>query len=223
MILSNLKYVKKIAYNFNLDSLSFMDRDDLISIGIIGLIDAVMTYDETKNMKFKNYAMFKIKGAIIDELRKNSLIPVNKYKLIKEYLNCLDELKKEKAQDLTKLNIAKKMNINVKEIEKIESNLSFINMISIEETIESENYEIRSNELTPEEHYFKKKELSVLNRSLEYLTKKEKEILYLYYFKGLSLKEIGMKMNLTEGRISQINKKMLNNLRNIYKQNYDSN
>ncbi|MCL2323940.1 MAG: sigma-70 family RNA polymerase sigma factor, partial [Oscillospiraceae bacterium] len=220
---SNLKYVKEIAYNFKLDSLSSMDRDDLISIGIIGLIDAVMTYDETKSMKFKNYAMLKIKGAMIDELRKNSLIPGYKYKLIKEYLNCLDDLKKGKAQDLTKLNIAKRMNLSVKEIEKIESNLSFINMISIEEIIESENFEIKSNELTPEEHYFKKRELSFLSKSLESLTKKEKEVLYLYYFKGLSLKEIGIRMDLTEGRISQINKKMLNNLRKLYEENYDSN
>ncbi len=226
IIISNLKYVKNIAYNFKLDTLSFMDYDDLMSIGIIGLVNAVITYDETKNMKFKNYALLKIKGAIIDEFRKGSLIPINKYNQIKLYFNSIEELKKEGSLSLSKSNISKKMNISIKEVEQIESNIYFINTVSldyIKNEDENSFYNIKGNELTPEEHYFKKYELTFLNKALRSLHKNEKEVIYLYYFMGLNLKEIGTKLNLSEGRISQINKKALNNLKKIYKESYESN
>lgn len=227
IIISNLKYVKNIAYQFKIDSLSHMDYDDLMSIGVIGLINAVMTYDDTKNMKFKNYAQLKIKGSIIDELRKSNYVPKNKYELIKKYFECIQDLKSEGYRNLSKLIISKKMNMSVKEVEKIERNISFINVFSIEEIFSEENdsgiYDIKSDELSPEEHYFKKNEISILKKAINSLNHNERKVICLYYFANMNLKEIGKRMCLTEGRVSQINRKALNNLRNIYKESFDGN
>ena len=227
IIISNLKYVKNIAYQFKIDSLSHIDYDDLISIGVIGLINAVMTYDDTKKMKFKNYAQLKIKGAIIDELRKSNYVPKNKYELINQYFECIQDLKNEGYHNLSKSIISNKMNISIKEVEKIERNISFINVFSIEETFSKENdsgiHDIRSNELSPEEYYFKKNEISILNKAINFLNDNERKVIYLYYFANMNLKEIGKRIGLSEGRVSQINKKALNNLKNIYKENFGSN
>lgn len=201
-----------------------LSKEDLVSAGVIGLIEAYHRYDPSKNVKFKTYAEFRIKGAMLDEIRKLDIIP----RSVKNKINDFEEKLKKLYQELGRMpkdeEIAKAMDLTLEEYYKFLESIKGVTFIDIESfkqkmpELEEENLlELIAGDKKedPFEKYALKELQEKLTEALEYLTEKERLVLALYYHEGLTMKEIAKVLDYTESRISQIHNQAILKLRSI--------
>ncbi|MCX8041135.1 MAG: FliA/WhiG family RNA polymerase sigma factor [Thermodesulfobacteriaceae bacterium] len=201
-----------------------LSKEDLISAGIIGLIEAYRRYDPSKRVKFRTYAEYRIKGAILDEIRKVGIIP----RSIKEKANQLEEKIKELFSQLGRMpeeeEIAQEMNISLDDYYKMLENIKGITFIDLEtlkqrvSDISEEdvlNFLAGSEKDSPHEIYALKELQEQLEKALELLSEKERLVLALYYYEDLTMKEISKILGYTESRISQIHNQAILKLRSL--------
>lgn len=212
IILEYINLVKIISgrlYNYYGANIEY---DDLMSYGVIGLIDAIGKYDYTKNIKFQTYASVRIRGAIIDEIRNLDWIPRSirqKSKLMKDtYSKLENRLGREPSVN----EIGNELGKKDEEILKMLEETNIFNLVSLEEEL-SENLKIQikdiSTDINPEESLLKKDIIKNLEFALDTLNEREKLIINLYYYEELTYKEIGKVLNISESRISQIHSKAI--------------
>lgn len=132
LIKKNIPLVKYIASKVIIGKNKYLEYEDLISYGMIGLIDAINKFDDTKGMKFSTYAAIRINGSIIDEIRRNSPISKRAIDKLNKYNKVVEELQKELLRDPSDDEIAVKMGISLKELSDIESYVNYISMMSLE-------------------------------------------------------------------------------------------
>ena len=196
---------------------SKIEYDDLIGFGIIGLIDSIEKYDINKNIKFETYAQIRIKGSIIDNIRKLDWIPRSLRKKSKEIQQGLQILENKLGRMPSNEELAKFLNIPLKEVEYILADTVNFNTTSLEELIlsQSECY-INSyrEKITPENMLEKKEIKKILGDIIDELSEKQKLVISLYYYEEMTYKEIGTIMKLSESRISQIHSKAILNIKN---------
>jgi len=208
-----VKIVAGRMYNFYGSKIEF---DDLVGYGVLGLIDSIDKYDIDKNVKFETYAQIRIRGAIIDNIRKVDWIPRSLRKKSRDIQKAMSELEIKKNQYPTNLELAKHLNIPIEELENTLASVSTFNVVSLEEFL-SENgecsfsYEYNNN--TPENILEKNEMKKALYDAIDYLPEKEKLVISLYYYNELTYKEIGQILNLSESRISQIHSKAILNIK----------
>ncbi|PMP65327.1 MAG: FliA/WhiG family RNA polymerase sigma factor [Thermodesulfobacterium geofontis] len=202
-----------------------LNKEDLVSAGVIGLIEAYHRYDPSKNVRFKTYAEFRIKGAMLDEIRKLDIIP----RSVKSKINDFEEKLRKLYQELGRMpkdeEIAEFMEITLEEYYKFLESIKGITFIDIESfkqrfpELEEENLfdflaKVDEKE-DPFERYALKELQEKLEKALECLSEKERLVLALYYYEGLTMKEIAKILDYTESRISQIHNKAILKLRSI--------
>ncbi|OPJ57115.1 sigma-70 family RNA polymerase sigma factor [Alkalithermobacter paradoxus] len=212
LILQYLSLVKIIAgrlYNYYGSNVEY---DDLVSYGIIGLIDAIQKYDCSKNIKFETYASVRIRGAIIDEIRNLDWIPRSvrqKSKLLKDAYSKL-EMTLGRTPNVSE--ISKEINKTEDEVLKLLEDTNVYNVISLEEQI-NDNLKIQikddSINSNPEESLLEKDTIDNLKKAIKGLTEREQLIINLYYYEGLTYKEIANILNISESRISQIHSRSI--------------
>jgi len=208
-----VKIVAGRMYNFYGSKIEF---DDLVGYGVLGLIDSIDKYDIDKNVKFETYAQIRIRGTIIDNIRKVDWIPRSLRKKSRDIQKAMSELEIKKNQYPTNLELAKHLNIPIEELENTLASVSTFNVVSLEEFL-SENgecsfsYEYNNN--TPENILEKNEMKKALYDAIDYLPEKEKLVISLYYYNELTYKEIGQILNLSESRISQIHSKAILNIK----------
>jgi len=212
IILEYINLVKIISgrlYNYYGANIEY---DDLMSYGVIGLIDAIGKYDYTKNIKFQTYASVRIRGAIIDEIRNLDWIPRSirqKSKLMKDTYS---KLENRLGREPSIKEIGNELGKKDEEILKILEETNIYNLVSLEEEL-SENLKIQikdiSTDINPEESLLKKDIIKNLELALDTLNEREKLIINLYYYEELTYKEIGKVLNISESRISQIHSKAI--------------
>lgn len=210
IVLQYMDLVKKIVLRFKGSYNGFGQMDDMINQGIIALIDAVEKFRPELGNKFETYASLKIRGAIIDFMRKQDWVPRNQRSLAKELDDVYSELYTKNGKEPTKEEIAEKMEISVEHLEKILQQRHNSVILSYEETIEEKMAVAmpltinKSEGKSPEDEVLYEELKSKLTEAIEQLNEKEKLVVSLYYYENLKLREIAEIMNITESRVSQI-------------------
>ncbi len=216
MIIEKYSYlVKIIALKLRGIYQQYGDVDDIVNEGIIALIDVIEKYDITRNTKFETYASIRIRGSIIDYVRKQDWIPrkvKNDYKVVKE---AEDELSNKLGRAPNEIEIATHLNMDIKDYNQIVNNAYGASMVSFEELLGEANVhekEISSGDEPPEQELESKELYKTLMDSVENLNEKEKLVISLYYKEELKLKEIADIMNISNSRVSQIHTSALQKL-----------
>ncbi len=192
---------------------------DLVGIGVIGLIKAVESFDAAKDVKFETYATHKIRGAILDDLREQDWIPRSIRQKAKMVRNAYAELEKEIGRTPYDNEVAEHLNLKPAEFEDILSEVAPTTIVSLNETL-SDNYgELTDTSLidtledktveNPLDRLGLEETKKTLAEALLSLPENERQVIALYHYEEMTLKEIGVAMNLTESRVSQIHSKAM--------------
>lgn len=218
LIMEYAPLVKYVAGRLNIYLGQSVEYEDLVSYGVFGLIDAIEKFDFKKGVKFETYASLRIRGSIIDNIRKLDWVPRSLRQKNKEIEKIIMELETELGRTATDEELAQKMNISIEELHEIYKKTNLISLISLDEYIEQNNDYNISSEKSPAteqpESYIEKQELKrILKESIEKLPEREQKILFLYYFEELTLKEISSIMGVSESRISQLHTKAITRLK----------
>ncbi|NVL89379.1 MAG: FliA/WhiG family RNA polymerase sigma factor [Desulfobacterales bacterium] len=196
--------------------------DDLISAGIMGLLDAIEKFDPGREVKFKTYAEFRIKGAILDELRSMDWIPRSIRKKVREMERAINAVEQRLSRPAEDSEIAEQMGIDLEAYYDTLDKARGIDLLSLDRNIDShkDNPESKRSyknlirgDYDPGDHVMTRELNEVIANGIRELAEKEQLVLSLYYYNGLTLKEIGEVMGLTESRISQIHTKAVIRLR----------
>jgi len=195
-----------------------VEYDDLVGYGTFGLIDAIDKYDFDKGVKFETYASVRIRGAILDQIRKMDWIPRTLRQKQKKVDAAYKKIELETGRPATDEEIARELEITVDELDDWQSQTKVSNLISLDDYMEQgeTKVEIASSEdyVQPEKVVEQQALKQILIDALELLTEKEKKVIVFYYYEELTLKEISSILEVTESRVSQLHTKALQKLRN---------
>jgi RNA polymerase sigma factor for flagellar operon FliA len=199
-----------------------VEFDDLVGFGSIGLLDAIDKYDPERGVKFKTYAVTRIRGAIFDELRQIDWVPRSVRKKAKELEETVANLESQMGRTATDQEIASSMGLDDEEYSKTVMKISATSIVSLNEVWsgvdENEKNSIGDTiespiSLHPDVMVEKEEIRRVIIDAIKELPEKEKQILVLYWYEDLTLKEIGEVMKVTESRVSQLHSKAMLRLR----------
>lgn len=206
-----LQLVKIVCGRLAVSLPPHLDRDDLLSSGFFGLLDAIDRFDVTRNIKFETYAGVRIRGAILDYLRSKDWIPVTMRQRIRKYEQTVCRLENELGRAATDAEVAAALEISVEELQTLISQCNSATIIPLEEYLKTDVAEAVDTNPANSTEFFELKE--TLAKAIERLPQKERTVISLYYYEELTLKEIAMIMNLSEARISQMHTKAIFRMR----------
>jgi RNA polymerase sigma factor for flagellar operon FliA len=215
-----LHLVKYVAGRISVNLPPNVELNDLINDGILGLIDAIEKYDDARGVKFETYAITRINGAILDALRSLDWVPRAVRQRARELERAHQELEVEFGRVPTEDELGAKLGISPKELDALMQRIRGTSVLSLEEYLPNERgYEIplvdtlkdADNDVTSA---VEAREIrSALVRAVEELPPQERTVISLYYFEGLTLKEIKGNLNVSESRVSQIHAQAVIHLR----------
>ena len=217
-ILKHIHLVEKIAQKISYTLPKHVDSDDLLHVGMVGLIEAVDRYDETRGIPFKSYAELRIRGAMLDSLRKLDWAPRSVRRMYKEIQKAHRYLSKQYGSPATYSDVAQFLQMNVSDVERILRDATSTHMLSLSKPIGRESDTsigemIPSKGETPIDEILQMESCTHLQQGIEQLEERERTVIELYYYKGLKLREIGEEMGVTESRVCQIRAAAIRNLR----------
>ena len=205
-----LPMVNLIAGRLAISLPAHIERDDLISSGFFGLLDAVDRYDVSRGNKFETYAGTRIRGSMLDYLRSKDWIPISLRARIKEYEKAVARLESTLGRVPTDDETAEELGISVQDLHRIEMEINVSTVVPLEDYLRQETEYSTSDPTASIEKQELKKSLA---KAIDKLSEKERIVISLYYFEELTLREIGMILHLTEARICQIHSKAVMRLR----------
>ena len=197
-----------------------IDIDDLISSGIIGLMDAIDKYDPSRDNKFRTYAEFRIRGAILDELRSQDWVPRSVRDKAKKIEKTSARLEQEHGRSVSEREVSSDMGLSLDKYHRMLARVRTVMLVPIDEVsgtrqVDQRNLlECMDNDV-PKNPFISLKIKNLkqtLKENIEALPEKQKLVLSLYYYEELNLKEIGKILNVTESRVSQIHTQALDKL-----------
>lgn len=229
LIKKNIPLVKYIASKVIVGKSKYLEYEDLISYGMIGLMDAINKYDDTKGMKFSTYAAIRINGSIIDEIRKNSPISKRAIDKLNRYNKVVEELQSKLLREPSDEEISQRMCVSMKELNDIQGYVNYISMMSLETILYGEDEDMSllnsiedTTSPSPQKNLEEKEKLEYLRRAIDNLKERDRMILNLYYYEGLTLKQVGEVLSVSESRVCQLHSRAILNLRKeIEKLKYD--
>lgn len=218
IIIEYVPLVKLVAGRLNMYLGYTVEYDDLVSYGVFGLIDAIDKFDYGKGIKFETYASLRIRGSILDQIRKMDWIPRSVRQKQKQIENAIAKLEKEKGANIKDKDIAEELGISVDEYRSWEGMANISNIASLDEFMEQGTEgtvkEFRNTTyLEPEDAVDRDEIKKMLVDALELLTEKEKKVVLLYYYEDLTLKEVASVLEVSESRISQLHSKALEKMK----------
>jgi RNA polymerase sigma factor for flagellar operon FliA len=219
LIAEYLPHVKRIVHRIAVHLPATIDIDDLMNVGVIGLIQAVDRYDPKRDNKFMTYAVFRIKGAVLSELRSRDFLSRSNRRKIRDLENTFLKLEQKLGREVDDFEVAEELGVSVEQVFRTKqiSNISFISFEELGYSSRDEkeklmNYLVNSDEdaLT----LTRLKEIKeAVARAIEQLPEKERLVISLYYLEELTMKETGKVLNITESRVSQIHSQAVRRLR----------
>ena len=220
IILEYAPLVKLIAGRLSMYLGYNVEYDDLVSYGIFGLIDAIDKFDSMKEVKFETYASLRIRGAILDQIRKMDWIPRTIRQKQKRIDAVCKEIETSTGRSASESEIAAGLGISEEEYTDWQSQMKITSVVSLNEYMDQGaevpaegNQYATSRFESPEENIEKEELKKVLTDALDELTEKEKKVILLYYYEDLTLKEISSVLEVSESRISQLHTRALQKMK----------
>lgn len=212
--------VKYIASRVFIGKSKYIEYEDLVSYGMIGLMDALSKFDESKGIKFSTYSSIRIQGAMIDEIRRNSPISKGAMDKLNRYNDAVEDLQRKLLREPSNNEIAQSLNMSVNEVGDIEGYINYISIVSLEDVLFSDDDEMPligtikdDKSPSPERVLEDKEEIEYLSRAIDSLNEKDKTVLSLYYYEGFTLKEIGKVLDVSESRVCQLHSRAIMHVR----------
>lgn len=217
IILEYAPLVKVVAGRLSMYLGYNVEYDDLVSYGIFGLIDAIDKFDMDKEVKFETYASLRIRGAILDQIRKMDWIPRTVRQKQKKIDEAIKRVEMKTGKTALDEEVAKELGVSGEELIEWQSQLKVTNVVSLNEFIEQGSEPVmdarhNSHFIQPEEQVQETELKEKLQEAMEQLTEKEKKVILLYYYEDLTLKEISKVLEVSESRISQLHTKALSKM-----------
>jgi RNA polymerase sigma factor for flagellar operon FliA len=215
-----LPYVKRIVNRIAVHLPASIEIDDLINVGVIGLIQAIERYDPTRDNKFITYAAFRIKGAVLSELRSRDFLGRTTRRKIRDLEKAYLKLEQELGREVTDEEVAAEMDMDLEQFYKIKR-MSSISFVSFEEVAYSSRSDAAAIPGSVSDGYADdalslttmKEIKKAIAKNIDLLPEKEKIVVSLYYSDELTMKEIGQVLGITESRVSQIHAQAIIHLR----------
>lgn len=213
--------VKKIASKVIGNYQYFSYLDDLVNEGIIALMDAVEKFDLDKNVKFETFASIKIKGAMIDFIRKQDCFPRRIKKMSRDISVAETELSNQLGRTPTQQELADKLCVTVKQLEKMQLEVYSLNVYSFEQVLFESNAESTLLDLlattadSPEQRLANQEVCSMISAAIADLKDNEKMVIALHYKEQLKIKDIANILKISDSRVSQIHSNALKKLKKV--------
>lgn len=204
--------VKSVASQLRNMATTAVQQEDMVSQGMMTLIECVEKFDDTRGMKFESYAYMRIRGSIIDQLRKQDWIPRRVRKNANEINNAFTELSNELLREPTDDELAKYLDMPLQEYVKQSSEISNAVTLSFEDLLQNakeDEQDISGFESSPEKVLLKTELREVLAKAIDNLRDQEKKVISLYYYNEMFLNEIAEVMNVSPQRIGQVHAKAI--------------
>ena len=221
LVLQYLPYVKNIVQRIYAQLPSGVEEDDLTNVGVIGLIDAIDRYDPTRGTKFTTYAAFRIRGAVMGELRSRDVVSRTNRSKIRQLQNTYADLERKMGRDVQDSEVAEVMGVELDEFYEIRkmASMSFVSFEDMGFFSKQEEDDVLgilagSDNGDPFQLAGMKEMRNAAAEAIEQLPEKERIVISLYYWDELTMKEIGKVLDLTESRVSQLHSQAIIRLQN---------
>jgi RNA polymerase sigma factor for flagellar operon FliA len=222
LILEHLPQIKYIAQRISTKLPSHIELNDLVSAGVLGLLDAIEKFDPGRGVKFKTYAELRIKGAILDSLRNLDWAPRSLRKKSKDLERVYRELEQRLGRPATDKEVCDEMEMTLEEFYELVDQIKGLNLGSFQELASQDDdknseplvkYVPDAPQMDPFFVFHKSEIQGIMSTAIDALPKKERLVVSLYYFDELTMKEIGKVLGVNESRVSQLHTKAMLRLR----------
>jgi RNA polymerase sigma factor for flagellar operon FliA len=222
LILEHLPQIKYIAHRISTKLPSHVELNDLVSAGVIGLLDAVEKFDPSRGVKFKTYAELRVKGAILDSLRNLDWAPRSLRKRSKDLEKVYKELEQRFGRPATDKEVSDRLGVTLEEFYELVDQIKGLNLGSFHEMVPQDDdrnseplvkYIPDAPQMDPFYLFHKLEIKDLLAGAIDALPKKERLVVSLYYYDELTMKEIGKVLGVNESRVSQLHTKAMLRLR----------
>ncbi len=214
LIIEYAQLVRLVAGRLSMYLGHNVEYEDLVSYGIFGLIDAIDKFDATKQVKFETYASLRIRGAILDQIRKMDWIPRTVRQRQRKIDEAIKAVEMRTGHTASDEELAAELGLSEEELISWQSQLKVTNLVSLNEFEETGPEPVmdathNSHFAQPEDVVAENELKEMLVESLSLLTEKERRVIELYYYEDLTLKEISRVLEVSESRVSQLHTKAL--------------
>jgi RNA polymerase sigma factor for flagellar operon FliA len=221
IILKHIPLVEKIADHVCKSYNGIYEREDIVNIGVIGLIDAIEKYDPSRKATFETYARWRIRGAIIDELRASGKISRSKMDKVNRLYEAIDGMQQRLNRRPTDAELTEHLQISNSQLNELYSAIHFLSSFSLESAVFSNaDQEFSLMDMIedqrvekPDDALIMTEQKEILRWAIEQLKQREQVILNLIYFEDLAVKDIAELLDVSSSRISQIHGKILTKIR----------
>jgi RNA polymerase sigma factor FliA len=219
LVLEHLPQVHFVARRIHVRLPQQVLLEDLVHAGILGMMDAVRKYDPSKNVKLKHYAEFRIRGAILDSLRLVDWSPRALRRQARRMEQAIARCKARLGRDPNDTEIAHEMEISLGSLQRLQRDLRGLELGSLQADSDDGNERepleafAQPEEGSPYHQTLRSENTRLLRRAIEELPRREREVLALYDFQELTMKQVGEKMRIGESRVSQIHTAAVSHLR----------
>jgi RNA polymerase sigma factor for flagellar operon FliA len=228
MMLEYYSLVKIVAKKMATRLPASVEFDDLVSAGLIGLMQATERFKPEKGYKFKTYAEFRIRGAMIDELRSQDWCPKGMRQKAKQFERVCEKLRSKKGRQANDKEIAQALHLTKPKYEQLVRDVNTLEQMNLASYIRVGSDEDRTQTtielvadthvgINPFEEANKHDVRDHIEKALRTLPETERQVLSLYYFEELNLKEIGKRLQLSESRVCQLHAKAISQLKSSFK------
>ena len=222
LIVRYMQTVRYIAGRMAMHVPSQVDIDDLTGWGVLGLLDAVDKYDHNQDIKFSTYASIRIRGAILDQIRSLDWAPRSLRAMARKVQGARDKLRHEAGQEPSTEAIAGALGVEIEQVEDTMAQLQVVQFLNLDDFLPSDDRSegrrldmISGSGASPEDAALQKEKEDLLVRAILELPEQQQKVLNLYYYEELTLKEIGVVLEVSESRICQIHGAAVKKLRKV--------
>ena len=223
VILSTLPFVKTIVGRVAINLPAHVSQEDLLSAGVMGLMDAVRRFDPSKGASIKNYAAMRVRGAVLDELRKMDWVPRSVHRDARDFRKVQESLEQRLGRAASEPELARELDLSEEELGQLLDRIrpsTFVSLDDVRSMQDRGEGDLLQAEciadpetVSPMDETSKREQFKLIAEGIKALPENEQKVLGLYYYEGLRLKEIAVILGVTESRVSQVHTLAIQRLR----------